>query len=466
MYINLKLHIFLFITSVSCQQCSFEKPDRSKLSEDEIKYGIILPSILDTDQPGKPVLTYITTGVTKIIQSTTTSASQRYFMTPSFDSDIFQVTLANDFKDYEIYETKAAMSIRVYFECGGGINKTDFEIIQPINDTNNHDPQFVNLPYSYKLSMPLPQNIPLHLLSGISARDVDLSNQKITFFLNNSDVNSQGFFAAWLSTDQTDNKLHRASLTTTAVINLKNDFSFKIYARDTGTVPRTVSTSVTIIVDKDNSVLRFEKPIYIADCSDLQPEVANGTIFTFDQGDISLSAGADNSVKYFLQEESREYQDNFYLIKKSDASVRLQLINPPKKIFNESFVLLTLNASKPGADDVTVIHISFPGRSTSKNSSISSTEANKTEPYNDDSTSTVTITVLGVFLAIVTIVLVVMIVLYWRRTRSIVTEKVNGIQEKKEEMIEIDRDSPHPVSSGRRSVAFNDIVEEIKIARL
>lgn len=79
--------------------------------------------------------------------------------------------------------------------------------------------------------MPLPKNIPLHLLSGIAARDIDLSNRKITFFLNNSDVNSQGFFASWLSTDQTDTKLHRASLMTTAVINLKNDFSFNIYAR-------------------------------------------------------------------------------------------------------------------------------------------------------------------------------------------------------------------------------------------
>lgn len=62
---------------------------------------------------------------------------------------------------------------------------------------------------------------------------------------------------------------------------------------------------MTIIVDKDNSVLRFEKPIYIADYSGLQPEVANGTIFTFEQGDILLSAGADNSVEFFLHEESQ-----------------------------------------------------------------------------------------------------------------------------------------------------------------
>lgn len=105
------------------------------------------------------------------------------------------------------------------------------EIILRIIDTNNHDPQFVNAPYSYKVSMPLPKNFPLHLLYGISARDVDLTNNNITFFVNESDINSQGFSASWLATDSVDTKLHRASLITTTAINFKNDFSFKVYAR-------------------------------------------------------------------------------------------------------------------------------------------------------------------------------------------------------------------------------------------
>ncbi|XP_074104467.1 uncharacterized protein LOC141530964 [Cotesia typhae] len=465
MCINFKFCVFLFIASAYGQKCSFKRLNGTEVSADEIKYGIVLDPIQDTASPGLILLNFSTTDVNSISGQPISSSKDHFFMIPVLQNYLFQVVLADIFVDYEKYETKDSNSIYVTFNCNGG-TQTTLEIILRIIDTNNHDPQFVNAPYSYKVSMPLPKNFPLHLLYGISARDVDLTNNNITFFVNESDINSQGFSASWLATDSVDTKLHRASLITTTAINFKNDFSFKIYARDTGSIRRTVSAPVTIIVDKDNSILRFAKPIYIADYSNLTPEVANGTIFTFEQGEILLSVGADDSVKYYLQEKSNEYQENFNLITHSNGSIQLQLINPPSRFFNESFVLLILNATKPGVDDTTVLHISLPGRSTYKNSSISTTESPIIESNNDDSADSTVLIVLGVLLAVVTIALIVMIIIYKRRSRPVVTEKVNGIQEKNKDMEEVERNSSNPVSSARRSVAFNDIVEEIKIARL
>lgn len=88
----------------------------------------------------------------------------------------------------------------------------------------------MNAPYSYNLSMPFPKNIPIDLISGISARDIDLTNQRISFFLNNSDPIINGLQAQWLSIDSKDSKLHHARLITTAVLDFREDVTFYIFA--------------------------------------------------------------------------------------------------------------------------------------------------------------------------------------------------------------------------------------------
>lgn len=100
----------------------------------------------------------------------------------------------------------------------------------PIIDTNNHDPIFIDAPYIYKLSMPFPKGIPINLLGKISARDIDLTNEKILFSLDSNDDKSNGLKVEWSSTDTIDKKLHYATLITTSIINLNGDVTFNIFA--------------------------------------------------------------------------------------------------------------------------------------------------------------------------------------------------------------------------------------------
>lgn len=102
---------------------------------------------------------------------------------------------------------------------------------QPIIDTNNHDPEFLNAPYTYNLAMPFPKDFRLDLLESISARDIDLTNNNITFTVDPDDAVSQAFHASWLSEDITSLKnRHFASLKTKTILHLPDDITFRIYA--------------------------------------------------------------------------------------------------------------------------------------------------------------------------------------------------------------------------------------------
>ncbi|KAK0092064.1 hypothetical protein PV326_002275 [Microctonus aethiopoides] len=458
----------------------------TELTEDVTSFDIPLSPIFDTDEPGKLLLELNTRDVIEIIQiiNNPNSNNNNPYMNATLSSEgIFKLVLTDNFPNYEQYETKESMGISVEFLCALG-NTRKIDIQQPIEDTNNHDPIFVNAPYSYNLSMPFPKNIPIDLISGISARDIDLTNQRISFFLNNSDPIINGLQAQWLSIDSKDSKLHHARLITTAVLDFREDVTFYIFAEDSGNPPKISNTTVTIVIDKPNSILRFTQPIYVADYTNLKPENrtfvanANGTIFSFNEGEISLDGGVDNTVKYSYIENSGEYQNNFNLkISPDQTTVQLILIDPPDKFFNESFVLLTLTAKKLGAEETTALHISLPGRSTSKTTT-TTTESSTTTIKNDHDENNLcscadcntVIIVLSTLLIGITVGLVTFIVITWRQSKlsSSATKNENSIQIEHAEMTEVPKNNNGIalVGSSQRSVAFNDTVEEIDTVRL
>ena len=112
--------------------------------------------------------------------------------------------------------------------------KTLFQkFYQPITDTNNHSPEFLNAPYEYNLQMPFPRNFHVDLLGTIAARDFDITNQNITFSLSSTDVKAKGFYATWSSQDKINIKIHFAHLLTSDIIDSEDDFVFDLFAEVT-----------------------------------------------------------------------------------------------------------------------------------------------------------------------------------------------------------------------------------------
>lgn len=108
------------------------------------------------------------------------------------------------------------------------------EIYQPIIDVNNHNPEFLNVPYEYILQMPLQKYFKIDSKGKIAARDIDITNKNITFSLDSKDEKTKGFSVSWLAKDENDKKKHFATLLTTDVIDLEDDVTFHIFAEVTG----------------------------------------------------------------------------------------------------------------------------------------------------------------------------------------------------------------------------------------
>ncbi|XP_063977160.1 uncharacterized protein LOC135162511 [Diachasmimorpha longicaudata] len=453
----------LVVQKISAQNCVLKWENGTTIADD-FSFSIVLPEIEDTEQPGKILLTLISDNIQEIVEITTTSNEKLRYMNATIDGTSIIVNLTEHFIDYEKYETKKVIYIAVVFKCADEGQRT-LEIRQPITDTNNHDPEFENTPYVYKLPMPFPSGVKLELLQRISAVDLDLTLTKMNFFLDSQDAVSEAFSISRLALpDDSNPKRQFASLQTKGVLNLLTDTTFYIYANDSMEPVRTGRTAVIIQVDKDNSALSFAKPLYSANCSDLSPGEADGFTPKFVEGDISLGGGT-NDTEWTIEDVSKKYADNFKInISQNLENIEITLVKPPASFFQESFVALILSARKVGgAAASTVIHLTLPGRQ--------SHDIPDAVPKNEDDSEDLTpvVITLAVLLAIVSAALIATIVLLRRPGRGTKpAEKSNGAVQPRGEMREVERLDSDPISNGlqRRSVAFNDTVEEIKVARL
>ncbi|XP_044013416.1 cadherin-8-like isoform X2 [Aphidius gifuensis] len=427
--------LFFCFLKVNCQACVFKLPDGTELQEDDTEFGFNLDKIEDTSPVNKSVLKLSVENVKSIQSKSTSSASQLFFLEANLTSELFELTLTDDFLNYEEYE----------------------EFLLPIIDTNNNDPKFINAPYTYELSMPFPKGLSLDLLGKISARDIDLTNSKIIFSLDKNDDKSNGFKAEWSSTDSVDKKLHYANLLTTFVINISENLTFNIFATDTGNPPRTTHTTVTITIDKLNSIIKFGSPIYTGNYSTLDLENNHEEELKFNEGDITLSSGIDENIKFTFEVNPAKYQDNFQLKSSNDYSkVQVILKKKLQYIIEESILILTINARKPGTEASTIVI-----------TKLSDDSMINLDNSCDNFDGSFIIIILIVLLVIVSIVLVVSIIRNMRYQKDPVVEKTNNANELKPEMTEVARPSSSSNNSQpRRSVTFVDEIKEINIARL
>lgn len=388
------------------QECKFVLENGIEIPNE---YGFTLPIIQDIEKPGKVLLMAEAHNVTEIID--VSWINTRKYMEPVLNDTstgrYLLLKLTDEFTDYEENEFSKTTSITVTFSCVAGTRKIEF--LQPIEDTNNHSPVFDNAPYIYELPMPFPKNFALDKFAPISARDIDFTNTMITF---NLDPSITGFSVSWLSSDSTDRKRHYATLVTTAIINRADDLTFNLYATDMGVPPRTSNTTVTIKVDRENSILRFTRPLYIANLTTLTSEEADGKVIPF--GEVGLEIGADETVEYRFQDELSDYKNNFQLITNTDHSaVTFRLTKPSEKMFRESFILLSLMANKSGAVETTILHISLPGKNR-ENCLSSLKECDEC----DECEYLVATIVLSILLVVFAVGLIVSVIMNWRHWRK------------------------------------------------
>ncbi|XP_046752853.1 mucin-22-like isoform X2 [Diprion similis] len=345
--------------------CALSYENGTELSDTYWSFGFVLDAIDDTSESGTVLLNMTASSITSINTIVADSDSGYFYMQPVLENGQFIVTLTDYFSQYEELESTSTMLVTITFTCS--VNSRSLEIYQPITDTNNNYPEFQDAPYTYELPMPFPSGFSVQLFGTISAKDIDLTNTNISFTLNSSDSNANGFSASWLSQDTSDTKLHYAQLLTTALLNIEEDVTFKIYATDTGTPALTSETSITISVDEENSTPSspiFTYPVYIADLSGLTEEEANGTTVVFNQGDITLSQGASNTTSFTIVDNIGSYEDNFLITVSEDyTTISITLQNVGSELLAEYYVILTLTAVRTGATDtgITILHIALPG---------------------------------------------------------------------------------------------------------
>lgn len=100
----------------------------------------------------------------------------------------------------------------------------------PIRDTNNHDPEFLKNSYEYTLPMPIPKGYHLDFFEKVIVRDVDLTNDRITFSFDQDSKLSNVFNISSLGQDPKDKKNYLTQVTTASVLDLEDDITFNIIA--------------------------------------------------------------------------------------------------------------------------------------------------------------------------------------------------------------------------------------------
>lgn len=110
-------------------------------------------------------------------------------------------------------------------------------INQPIDDTNNHKPIFINPAnlrltnaHTLKLPMVIEKDFEFDLSNEFIVCDVDLTNKNITFTIESVIEEKTGFKFFTEDTDSKDKKNYLVKLGTSKSIMLRDNLTFSLWA--------------------------------------------------------------------------------------------------------------------------------------------------------------------------------------------------------------------------------------------
>lgn len=127
--------------------------------------------------------------------------------------------------EYEQYEKAESIRLLVLLTCTGAPKRFIFE--QPLNDANNHDPVFSQSLYEFNVMLPLPRGFDLSFFQEVSARDLDIRNNKVQFVSHDA----TGITVGTAQREGDDGKTFYAALVTThQLLTVGEQLAFTITA--------------------------------------------------------------------------------------------------------------------------------------------------------------------------------------------------------------------------------------------
>lgn len=111
--------------------------------------------------PPSTLATYNMENTVSIRNITNIVDSGRIFINADYNAELRALTLftTDEFPDYAQYETRTSILVTISFDCQS--TTRDFSFNQPLVVSNDHDPEFLQPVYEFKIPLPLPANFDL-----------------------------------------------------------------------------------------------------------------------------------------------------------------------------------------------------------------------------------------------------------------------------------------------------------------
>ncbi|XP_055708550.1 uncharacterized protein LOC129804881 isoform X2 [Phlebotomus papatasi] len=246
--------------------------------------------------PPSTLTTYNMENTVSIRNITNIVDSGKIFINADYNSELRALTLftTDEFPDYAQYETRTSILVTISFDCQS--TTRDFSFNQPLVVSNDHDPEFLQPVYEFKIPLPLPANFDLTVFQEIAARDIDIGENGVTFT-----ADSEYVTIGTLPGPSREPKTYYATMTTkTQILSIVHNIAFEITATDVG--GRSSSVNVYIESDGENQFIMrpvFESPYYSGVLNeDFTLTMASSVILdtdTFDEEQVVFSLRGEDS---------------------------------------------------------------------------------------------------------------------------------------------------------------------------
>ncbi|KAF5300825.1 hypothetical protein FQA39_LY10947 [Lamprigera yunnana] len=212
----------------------------------------IMPSTINDTTRGE-----FATFAVKNISEIVTIDSNSYINATIKDNNL-TLFITPNFENFENETTSSTMVFGIEFNCTNNQTKK-LSFYQTVVDTNNHQPMLNLGEYNYSFAMEIPKNFELTTLLPINASDLDFTNKKINFTIDENED-----FVIKEVRMRAD-KTYFASLKSLRNIKPPYHREFVLSATDYGTpeVLRTVAPLTVTVQDNTSlSYLNFTSYVY------------------------------------------------------------------------------------------------------------------------------------------------------------------------------------------------------------
>ncbi|XP_055687646.1 cadherin-related tumor suppressor-like [Lutzomyia longipalpis] len=317
------------VQSISAQRCTI--PD---VQNDNV---ISLPMIA-IGQPST-LATYNMEDTVNIINITNNADSGRIFINADYNSQVGALTLftTEDFPNYAQFEEKVTIIVTISFTC---VSLTrDITFIQPLEVSNDHDPEFLQPIYEFKIPLPLPANFDLTVFQEIAARDIDIGENGVTFTAESD------FITVGTSDESREPKTYYATMITkTQILSIVHSIAFEITATDIG--GRSSTVAVYIESDGENTFIMrpiFERALYTGVMNeDLILTMSSSVILdteTYDEEEVEFSLQGDDS-RFFTFTNIQNV-----------INIQLQEQIVEEELEDKNFLQFMVVATRPGVEE-------------------------------------------------------------------------------------------------------------------